>query len=303
MGTIYYCHYHPTEDGKDLEYFSPTPIPYDYGNCGSFSDRIYHSRNQNARFYVVTFGYEKNYTYTGKNAVTNRVVDRYTVHFVFSGKGYFNNKLVHAGQIFIVQPNEPYTIRQHMGAPMQLGWIALSGKELELMTEILHLPKQRIMEITSEKMKVIEEIFLDTVYSDHSDKDVPYFLFGQFFKVLAIADFPYSNPSVIVSTYVNEAEKYINTHYMETITVADVARIANISESHLRTLYAQELGTSPQKSITNKRIAAAKALLKQQDLPIWEISEKTGYLNQSAFTKRFKLETGITPLEYRNKKK
>ena len=301
MGTIYYCHYHPIEAGKDVEYFSTTPIPYDYGKCGIFSDRIYHSRNQNARFYVVTFGYEKNYV--GTNTVTNRIVDRYTIHFVFNGKGYINDKLVHAGQIFIVPPNEPYTIRQHPITPMNLGWIALSGKELELMTEILHLPKQRIVGISLDKMETIESIFLDTVYGDHMDKDIPYFLFSQFFKVLSIADFPYSNPSTIVSSYVNEAEKFINTHYMEFITVAEVAKVANISESHLRTLYAQELGISPQKSITNKRIAAAKALLEKQDLPIWEICEKTGYVNHSAVTKRFKIETGMTPLEYRNSKK
>ena len=301
MGTIYYYHYHPTEDGKDLEYFSPAPIPYDYGKCNRFSDRIYHSRNQNARFYVVTFGYEK--SWQTPISPTQRVVDRYTIHFVFDGKGYINDKLVHAGQIFVVPPNEPYTIKQPATTPMTLGWIGLSGKELELMTEILHLPKQRIMEIQSSRMEQVESIFLDTVYGNHADKDIPYFLFSQFFKVLSIADFPYSNPSTIVSLYVNEAEKFINTHYMEPITVADVAKIANVSESHLRALYAQELGISPQKSIMNKRIAAAKALLEKQELPIWEIGEKTGYGNQSAFTKRFKLETGITPLEYRNSKK
>lgn len=47
------------------------------------------------------------------------------------------------------------------------------------------------------------------------------------------------------------------------------------------------------------RIERAKELLRTTELPLKEISEAVGYYNISSFTRRFKLNQGITPSEYR----
>ncbi len=47
------------------------------------------------------------------------------------------------------------------------------------------------------------------------------------------------------------------------------------------------------------RIQKAKELLSSTDLPLKDISEQVGYYNVSSFTRRFKLNQGITPSEYR----
>lgn len=47
------------------------------------------------------------------------------------------------------------------------------------------------------------------------------------------------------------------------------------------------------------RIEKAKELLASTKLPLKEISEKVGYYNVSSFTRRFKLNQGVTPGEYR----
>lgn len=47
------------------------------------------------------------------------------------------------------------------------------------------------------------------------------------------------------------------------------------------------------------RIEKAKELLRTTGLPLKEISEAVGYYNISSFTRRFKLNQGITPSEYR----
>ena len=301
MSTIYYLHlYREDTDSVNVKSSSsPKPIPYNASHTNSFSDRIYHSRNHNARFYVVTFGYQENWL--GESNSLQRRVDRYTVHFIFDGKAEFNGVTVQSGQIYIVCPNETYSIKHFAQHPLTSGWIALSGKELELMMEILHLPKQQLWNIPKDNMEQIRAAFLDTVYGDHTNAELPYFILGRFFDVMSLTEISYHNSANIQSTYVNTAEKFINTNYMYDITVADIANSANISVSYLRNLYAQELGISPQKSIQQKRVAVAKALLKQGSASIASISESVGYINQSAFIKRFKNETGMTPLEYRKK--
>ena len=47
------------------------------------------------------------------------------------------------------------------------------------------------------------------------------------------------------------------------------------------------------------RIQKAKELLAETNLPLKEVSEQVGYYNVSSFTRRFKLNQGVTPGEYR----
>lgn len=299
MSLVYYFHYHPDQSGsKKIEHYSLSPHPYDYAGTGYFSDVIYHSRNTAARFYIVTFGYEQGWP---NKHCPPRTIDRYTLHFVFKGSGEWNGKHVHAGQIFIVQSNKEYTFTHSEKNPMTLGWIGISGKELELMIETLHLPKDPIINITPNQIEEIEKIFIDTVYNSHPNVDIPYFLFSRFFNILSLSGVSYTSDLSTSSLYTHEAMKYINTHYMENITVTDVAKAAHVSESYLRALYLQELGISPRVAIMQKRIATAKALLKQNHIPISTIAESCGYVDQSAFAKRFKQETSMSPIEYRKK--
>ena len=50
--------------------------------------------------------------------------------------------------------------------------------------------------------------------------------------------------------------------------------------------------------ITETRIAAAKEMLEQGDLKVYEIAEKLGYESAFYFSKVFKKVTGLSPREY-----
>lgn len=296
MSVIYYYHIHIDQTGQEQQAWSNTPVEYDRGKTGYFSDRIYHARNFNARFYVVTFGYEKAWS---KKLLEDRIIDRYTVHIVFDGKCSVNGTPMKKGQLFIVQPYEKHTIRQDDLHPSTLGWIALSGKELEMMIEILHLPKESPLTIPENRLKQIEDLFLDTVYQDHSDLELPYFLFSRFFQVMSLSRVPYITGYDTNNLHLRNAILFINVHFAENITVADVANAVNLSTSHLRNLYLSELGYSPQDAIIAKRISVAKALLQANELTIQSVAEACGYTDQSAFSKRFKREVGMSPNQYR----
>ena len=97
---IFYLHQSPSKTGKEMENKrSLTPIPMDNEKCGFFGDRIYNAHNSTARFYVVTFGYSQAWTEAN---IYDRLIDRYTIHFVFKGKGFFNGQPISAGQMFFV---------------------------------------------------------------------------------------------------------------------------------------------------------------------------------------------------------
>ncbi len=301
MSYIYYYHFHPSKDKKqDISLSSNSPIPYDYDGSGFFSDRIYHSRNSHARFYIVTFGYEKSWF----AAPRNRTINRYTLHFCFDGEGEINGTTIHRGDAYIVKPNEPYTVNYGQKTPITLGWIALSGTALEEMIEVLHLPLEPHFCVGPEQIKRIEEIFLDTVYENHEQEGLPFFLFSRFFQVLACTRLSYSLIPTTNNSYLDHAMGFINMHYHEEITVADIARELHISVSRLRSLFDTELGYSPQEAIINKRMSVAKAMLSgEHTMSIQSIANACGYSDQGAFSKRVKKETGLSPSEYRKKQR
>ena len=101
------------------------------------------------------------------------------------------------------------------------------------------------------------------------------------------------------NSYIDHAMSYIDSHYSMDISVEDMANTLHISSSHLRCLFADEFGYSPQEAIIKKRIAVAKSLLRSDNPPsIQKIAQMCGYSDQGAFTKRFKNEVGISPSEY-----
>lgn len=299
MSIIYYFHNHPVPGKKkNFEAMSLTPHPYDYCHTGFFEDRIYHSRNSNARFYVVTFGYGK----TWNEDRAPRSVDRYIIHFVLDGKGNINGRALERGNVFFALPNAEHRIESDAEFPMTLAWIGLAGKELELIMSVLHLPKSFDGKLNDAQLKTLEELFLDTVYKKQTG-NLPFLLLSRFFCALSVADIPINTDRYLGNNiYLHHSEQFIGEHYAENLTVKKIADNLHISVSYLRRLYDTALGYSPQRSIVQKRIVVAKSLLQlTPPLPVYEIAAACGYSDQSAFSARFKEETGLSPREYRKR--
>ena len=91
---------------------------------------------------------------------------------------------------------------------------------------------------------------------------------------------------------------YINTHYMENITLQDVADDVGISESHLCRVLKKEAGESFVNILNKVRVQQAQKLLKKGELKVYEIAERVGFSNYAYFYQVFKKITGCSPKEY-----
>ena len=83
------------------------------------------------------------------------------------------------------------------------------------------------------------------------------------------------------------------------LSVAQVARHAQISEGHLRRLFHQKYGISPMKYIVEARMKKAKALLELEGIQICDVARQVGYSSSAYFCSIFHSMTGITPARYR----
>lgn len=93
--------------------------------------------------------------------------------------------------------------------------------------------------------------------------------------------------------------QYIQTHYMEKITLEDIAASANIGSRECTRCFQRNLETSPMKFLTEYRISIATQKLLQSNDSILFISEDCGFNSGSYFGKVFYDIMGCTPTEYR----
>ncbi|WP_217534927.1 helix-turn-helix transcriptional regulator [Vibrio metschnikovii] len=100
---------------------------------------------------------------------------------------------------------------------------------------------------------------------------------------------------------IRESIDFINCNFHQTISVADLARHANLSYFHFSRLFKKISGYTAAEYIAMIRVNMAKPLLKDIHLPITEISNTVGFNEHRLMTVAFKKYSGETPSEYRKR--
>lgn len=93
--------------------------------------------------------------------------------------------------------------------------------------------------------------------------------------------------------------QYLQINYANEINFTQIASGYNFSASYLTKIFKEHTGTSPIKYLIEYRIKTAKSLLKDTNLTVKEIAEKTGFVDQFYFSKCFKNYCGLTPSQYK----
>lgn len=95
-------------------------------------------------------------------------------------------------------------------------------------------------------------------------------------------------------------DRYIREHLSEDLSVERLAQMCNLDATYFHKLYTAAFGITPAKRILGFRISAAKRGLIAGRVSLGELALQCGFTSQSYFCYRFKKETGMTPLEYRD---
>jgi AraC family transcriptional regulator len=92
-----------------------------------------------------------------------------------------------------------------------------------------------------------------------------------------------------------------NLDQEQTVALAAVAEVAQMSYFHFSRAFKQSTGVSPNVYMTERRIERAKKLLSETDLPIADIALRTGFASQSHFTTTFRKLVWTTPKAFRGR--
>jgi len=95
--------------------------------------------------------------------------------------------------------------------------------------------------------------------------------------------------------------RYVNEKYAEPITVTALARIPGFSVRQFERWFKERLHTTPRQYITKVRVFLACEQLRLRSAAISEIALSCGFYDQSALTRAFHRQMGITPQAYRRR--
>ncbi len=108
-----------------------------------------------------------------------------------------------------------------------------------------------------------------------------------------------ANPSNQRRLDLTRINRFIRQHLAEELRVADLARLACLSEAHFSDCFRAQTGLSPWQYVKRQRLNAARQLILQSRLPLTDIAIQTGFANQSALSHAFRRSYGLSPRKLR----
>jgi YesN/AraC family two-component response regulator len=92
---------------------------------------------------------------------------------------------------------------------------------------------------------------------------------------------------------------YIAEHYAQDITVKSMAQYVMMGENYVSALFKKKTGQTLIHYLHRIRVEKAQEYLLHTDLPVHEIGQRVGFINDNYFIKIFKRLTQMTPSKYR----
>ena len=224
---------------------------------------------------------------------------QYIVHYVISGKGFYNGNSVLAGQGFLIYPGMQEEYYSDSKEPWSFLWVISEDEKMReifsrynadsktlifdynAVSDVNSLVKELMMNNNKvlDSLKVLE-MFLKLINS-HLTKDK--------FKELK------SNSE----TYLSFCVEYIEKNIYKAIKVEELTGLLGVSQPYLYKIFSKKFEMSPKQYIIERKIHYAKKLLKETDMSVAKVSNSVGYDDVFAFSRIFSQKEKMSPQKFR----
>ncbi len=224
----------------------------------------------------------------------------YIIHYVISGKGYFNGRKVLKGQGFLITPNMQEQYFPDSVDPWEFLWVISDDPKILKIFDIYNADQQsNIFNYDYvDKIKETAEYLLKNNQTKHDSFEMLE-IFLSFFKYQQ-KNFLLNYNKSTADIYLEAAANYIELNIQNPVTVYELTRFLGISQPYLFKIFKKRYAISPKQYILNQKIERAKILLTETNLSVKNIANSIGFEDALSFSKAFKQKTGLSPQNHRN---
>ena len=239
------------------------------------------------------------------------VLKNSVIHYVTKGCGTFkfNNKVYNLkeGDIFILLKGMDVEYMASIDDPWEYYWIGFSGSKVGEYLNRTSIIDSYVANCSGNSKIpniIVNMCEISKTYNPSNSDDIVLLkeLYSLLYTLIKEFPKPFEYKDKELHTYIQDAIDFINSNYMNSITVHEIAEHVNLSRSYLYKMFIKNLKISPQKYLINLRMYKATLLLKNTKLPIGEVASKVGYSDSLLFSKTFSRYFSMSPLNYRNNK-
>ncbi len=207
---------------------------------------------------------------------------------------------VKAGDFVWINCHHPHEHGAIVSDPWEVYWIRIEGPRLEQIYTLLRANDHPVFpQFTPESAAPIyQEIF--QLLEKKSPESAP-LIHVAVAKLVAMALCTRQEQAKqkSIPPLLQKTLDHMRLFYFQQISIADLAEMSGLSQSHFARVFKSTFGASPITWLRNERIRQAKRRLSESTDPIQQIGEQVGYRDRFFFSKDFKKCTGLTPREFR----
>lgn len=231
--------------------------------------------------------------------------------YCYEGEGWYSidkeRNTVKANDFFIIEAGTPHIYGSSHTNPWSIYWFHFTGSLSTLFdslfnctTSIDDSPNARY----EDRLQLFEEIFqnLEMGYSIENLQYSTICLWHLLGSFRYIPQFREVNKPKATDT-IQKVISYMKANLTQRLSLEDLADSVNYSPSYLGTMFTQKTGITPLDYFNHLKIQRACQELDFTDMKVKEIAYELGFSDQYYFSKVFTKYMGITPSEYKKKKK
>lgn len=235
--------------------------------------------------------------------------DMYIVHIIKSGSGVVETDghryNLGKNEVFLVRPNQLTVQTANPDDPWELYYFSFKGPFSEELLSKTCFKNGGFYSIISDTS--IFDFIVETSISLTDEPEQEIKMLEYLFKMLSYFEEKNNssspnknNTDFVYQKYVSTIQEYIQLNFSKTVKISELSERLGLSRSHLHRIFKTCTGKSIQDYLVSVRINTARSLLADTDLSCSSIAMSVGYAHYTTFFKMFKLNTGLTPQEYRD---
>lgn len=258
---------------------------------------------RSALFYVQEIGHFKTHHpfYTERESLNS-----YLMVYTNSGKGTLIYKEeeyeLHPHDLFLIDCKNYQFYKAQKGHHWDILWLHLNGATTSGYYQHYSKKKSPVVRLvqptipqTMEDLLKLQKQELTSVKKELKSSNLIAHLLTEI--LLTVPELNTLNPET--PDYILGIQKELEDKFQNKISLNDLAKKFAINKYQLVKEFKLHIGFTPHEYLINRRITAAKELLKNSDFPISDISWIVGIDNVSHFINLFKKRVQMTPLSYR----